>query len=757
MKRRRSPQRVLRQPRRRTFLCVEFFEERCLLTNFPVTVTTDGGPGSLRQAILDANNHPGPNTITLPPGTYTITIPPTGTDDATTGDFNITNDLTISGAGASTTIIDGGGLDNVFHLTGAITASFSGLTIRNAGGGPTAGVGILSDQSAINVTACTLTGNTVADVKDASGNVDVANSTVSGTNKTNDGVVTDTASITVDRTTFSGNALGIDSASGAITVTNSTLSGNNDGLTSAGTATLTDCSLSGNSHDGVDGSHTVTATNCHFDNNSSGDGVDGSVTLTATGSTFSGNGNDGIDGSVNLTVTNCSINNNRADGVDRVRTSTAITGCSLSGNANDAVDGGSGLMVINSTFSGNGRDAFDGGNGTITFSTIADNVGAGFNGSKVSVGDTILSHNGTNCLGPITSLGNNISSDNSSAASFNGPGDLLSTDAKIGPLANNGGPTETRALLPGSPAIDAASSVGAPATDQRGVSRPQGAGFDIGAFELQVAVASADLGVTSFTAQPQSVPAGQDLTFSIALKNNGPDSATNALLSVPVPNFTTFVSLSVPTGWTPSTPAQGGTGTVTASLASLANGATANFTLVVRVDPGTQGGTTISTTAAVSSDTADTNSDNNSLPAQATVAQVEATAPTIVSVQRFGFHAQPTQLVLTFSEPLDPETAQNTHAYRIVDPHGHTIALDRAVYNPESQTVTLFPHRQLNLHLHYLLVVAGVGPNAVTSNEGVPLDGANNGHPGSNFTTLVTINNWVRPLPVWHQVARRGH
>nr|BBJ47930.1 hypothetical protein SAVMC3_05590 [Streptomyces avermitilis] len=51
----------------------------------------------------------------------------------------------------------------------------------------------------------------------------------------------------------------------------------------------------------------------------------------------------------------------------------------------------------------------------------------------------------------------------------------------MGPLADNGGPTDTTALLPGSPALDAAD--GCPATDQRGVARPQGTACDIGAYE----------------------------------------------------------------------------------------------------------------------------------------------------------------------------------------------------------------------------------------------------------------------------------
>jgi hypothetical protein len=57
-------------------------------------------------------------------------------------------------------------------------------------------------------------------------------------------------------------------------------------------------------------------------------------------------------------------------------------------------------------------------------------------------------------------------------------------DPKLGPLANNGGPTLTMALLPGSPAIDAGNTSLAPATDQRGFPRPAGLAADIGAYEL---------------------------------------------------------------------------------------------------------------------------------------------------------------------------------------------------------------------------------------------------------------------------------
>ncbi|MDQ1012487.1 CSLREA domain-containing protein [Streptomyces sp. V4I23] len=79
----------------------------------------------------------------------------------------------------------------------------------------------------------------------------------------------------------------------------------------------------------------------------------------------------------------------------------------------------------------------------------------------------------------ITSLGHNIDGDGS--CRLTAVGDLPSRDPLLGPVADHGGSTDTAALLPGSPALDAAD--GCPATDQRGVTRPQGAACDIGAYE----------------------------------------------------------------------------------------------------------------------------------------------------------------------------------------------------------------------------------------------------------------------------------
>ena len=88
---------------------------------------------------------------------------------------------------------------------------------------------------------------------------------------------------------------------------------------------------------------------------------------------------------------------------------------------------------------------------------------------------------GGNCAGTIIDLGHNLSSDATGA--FTNIGSLNNTDPRLGPLASNGGPTLTMALLPNSPAIDAGDDTAAPDLDQRGLPRPIGRAADIGAFE----------------------------------------------------------------------------------------------------------------------------------------------------------------------------------------------------------------------------------------------------------------------------------
>ncbi len=112
----------------------EFSNALCSLI---VTHTGDGGFGSLRQAIICANDTPGPDTITVPAGTYTLTIAGADENGAATGDLDITDDLTINGAGLATTIIQAGalghkdsggpnGIDRVFHHPRSRTATGTG-------------------------------------------------------------------------------------------------------------------------------------------------------------------------------------------------------------------------------------------------------------------------------------------------------------------------------------------------------------------------------------------------------------------------------------------------------------------------------------------------------------------------------------------------------------------------------------------------------------------------------------------------------
>lgn len=108
----------------------------------------------------------------------------------------------------------------------------------------------------------------------------------------------------------------------------------------------------------------------------------------------------------------------------------------------------------------------------------------GFGVSGALAFNTIFAFNTpSNCSGTISDAGYNLSSDSSIA--LTGTGSRTNINPLLGMLADNGGPTLTMALLPGSPAIDSGSTTGAPVTDQRGIPRPQGPGVDIGAFEYQ--------------------------------------------------------------------------------------------------------------------------------------------------------------------------------------------------------------------------------------------------------------------------------
>ncbi|MFZ1755423.1 MAG: choice-of-anchor Q domain-containing protein, partial [Caldilineaceae bacterium] len=180
----------------------------------------------------------------------------------------------------------------------------------------------------------------------------------------------------------------------------------------------------------------------------------------------------------------------------------ANTASESGGGVHSSLIGGGPVTLQNSTISGNmasvggGLDVVAAGTAvTLRHVTIAHNQTAvGSNtpgglrlalGVSVSLANNIITANGgsSQCGGStaLTSLGGNLSSD--SSCGLTDSSDQPDTDALLGPLQDNGGDTVTRALLSGSPAVDAANGTHCLPTDQRGVARPSGAACDSGAYE----------------------------------------------------------------------------------------------------------------------------------------------------------------------------------------------------------------------------------------------------------------------------------
>ncbi len=134
--------------------------------------------------------------------------------------------------------------------------------------------------------------------------------------------------------------------------------------------------------------------------------------------------------------------------------------------------------------------------------------------------------------------------------------------------------------------------------------------LDLPGADLEVGV-SADNG---------TVLSGHNATYTITVTNHGHNDAANVVLTDTTPAGTVFQSLTAPAGWTCTKPATGGTGDVSCSAATLGNGASAQFTMVVKVACLTANGVSITDTATVSSTTADPNlAPNNTASVKITV------------------------------------------------------------------------------------------------------------------------------------------
>ena len=160
-----------------------------------------------------------------------------------------------------------------------------------------------------------------------------------------------------------------------------------------------------------------------------------------------------------------------------------VTNSTISGNS--AVGPGGGVLI-------RGDGSLDALNATITQNSTLSPFGAGVEvegGSARLQNSLVAANSPADCAGPVDSLGHNLDSDDT--CQLDGMNDLPGRDVQLGAVAENGGPTPTQALLPNSPAIDAALDIIAPAVDQRGFGRLGQA--DIGAFEFQDDVAPAQL------------------------------------------------------------------------------------------------------------------------------------------------------------------------------------------------------------------------------------------------------------------------
>jgi hypothetical protein len=235
--------------------------------------------------------------------------------------------------------------------------------------------------------------------------------------------------------------------------------------------------------------------------NNFGGGIDNSGTLTISNSTITNNSatnniiveGGGIDNNGTLTISNSTIANNSANYGD-----------------GGGIDNNGAVMISNSTLANNsaflGGGLNNSGMVTISNSTIANNsafinigglVGGIDNGGTVKISNSIVANNtGGNCSGGVSDQGYNLES--STDCGFTGTGSLQNSDPKLDPngLQNNGGPTQTIALLASSPAIDTIPVANCPSTDQRGDPRPDNGETtcDMGAYEF---ADDNDLGLTN--------------------------------------------------------------------------------------------------------------------------------------------------------------------------------------------------------------------------------------------------------------------
>ncbi len=402
-----------------------------------VTNTKDSGPGSLRQAVADAND-----------GDTIDATRVSGSIELNSGELLVNKNVTINGPSAEKLSVENAGLSRVFEIASGEVVTISALAINS--GHAVVGGGVYN-AGILEVMDCSISGNEAGGLRENGlgggiynengATLTVINCAISGNGADQGGGIYNGGSMQIASTTVSDNFVGRvfsqkTSLGGAIynggtlDITNSTITGN------TATGTLQSGGIGGSIFNGG----TLAIFNTTISGNLAG----------GTGA-FPGVGGGIAIGSGNVVIQNSTINGNTADGP---------SGSGFGAN----VFIGEGMLEIGSTIlnTGPGTNIFNLGN-----------------------------------KGAIISDGYNLSSDNG-AGYLTAAGDQINTDPRLGPLQDNGGPTFTHGLLGDSPAINAGDPIfnlknlqSPRIYDQRGsgFDRVKNGRSDIGAFEVQMAPA----------------------------------------------------------------------------------------------------------------------------------------------------------------------------------------------------------------------------------------------------------------------------
>lgn len=476
----------------------------------------DGICNATQCTLREAINAPGSTEISFAPGlTGTITLARPG---AGGGTLRIEKTLSITGPSTGI-LIQRRRTDPAFRIfrISPATVALRNLTIRD-GDADHGGGGILS-YATLTLTNCKVVANSASGIRNH-GRLTLTNSRVArniglGIDNFPDATLT-LAHTEVTRNTGSG-IFNRDDV--RLTVTNSVISHNEGtGIRDlGGRLAISHSKIRFNRGGGI-GQHRGSATLDHvriLGNSTSGNG--GGIALSNThmavvNSTIIGNSAVEGGGIFNwfkgiLTLTNSTVMNNAAQG----------RGGGIRSQARPR--GGVRVTLTNSTVSGNSA-AFGAGifsaddgeasasvllvNSTVAFNTATQGAGgiaqSGIEDAFLALTNSLVARNRAPAAPDIAGPDNEVErisasfsliGDGSGTGITNTDGNQVGNvppnsspiDPRLGPLADNGGPTQTHALLVGSPAIDAASTPDCPTTDQRGVLRPQGAACDIGSYE----------------------------------------------------------------------------------------------------------------------------------------------------------------------------------------------------------------------------------------------------------------------------------